>query len=333
MRPLSNLRPGRDERGGSHVKPIQCRRCSRDEVDPALRMLLADSSGPANDERVLDFLSLTMRRGLSVNDLWIATVDRHIVWTLLPVVNPGRTMLLLSPSYLPPGVGTDAVSALVDAVAAHYLEQGIHLAQLLLEQHCTELVEAYATAGFLHLAELIYLERRVRSASNEPLPEWLRIVNYSNETHALFAKTIQETYQQSLDCPALNGVRDINDVIAGHQAAGDFEPTQWHLMLHDDKPLGVLLLSKTGAGGSLELVYLGLTPEARGQGFADLFMKLALASVPRSGCTTLTLAVDSRNEPALRLYHRHGLRQVAARHAMMRDLRHDQPPQDAASVR
>jgi ribosomal protein S18 acetylase RimI-like enzyme len=36
---------------------------------------------------------------------------------------------------------------------------------------------------------------------------------------------------------------------------------------------------------------------------------------------SLTLAVDSKNEPALRLYFRHGMQRIAARVAMIRDLR------------
>jgi ribosomal protein S18 acetylase RimI-like enzyme len=35
----------------------------------------------------------------------------------------------------------------------------------------------------------------------------------------------------------------------------------------------------------------------------------------------ISLAVDSRNAPALRLYYRFGMQQVATRWAMIRDLR------------
>jgi ribosomal protein S18 acetylase RimI-like enzyme len=50
-------------------------------------------------------------------------------------------------------------------------------------------------------------------------------------------------------------------------------------------------------------------------------MNLALVTVARQNRSELTLAVDSRNEPALKLYHRHGLRRIASRMAMIRDLR------------
>ena len=40
----------------------------------------------------------------------------------------------------------------------------------------------------------------------------------------------------------------------------------------------------------------------------------------------LTLAVDSRNAPALKLYYRHGMQQIGAKTAMLRDLRSSENP-------
>ena len=48
--------------------------------------------------------------------------------------------------------------------------------------------------------------------------------------HALFAETILQTYRDSLDCPGLNGVRQIEDIIAGHKASGEFDPALWFLL-------------------------------------------------------------------------------------------------------
>jgi ribosomal protein S18 acetylase RimI-like enzyme len=48
---------------------------------------------------------------------------------------------------------------------------------------------------------------------------------------------------------------------------------------------------------------------------------LATQDVARRQRSELSLAVDSRNTPALRLYYRHGFRRVGSRVAMVRDLR------------
>jgi ribosomal-protein-alanine N-acetyltransferase len=83
----------------------------------------------------------------------------------------------------------------------------------------------------------------------------------------------------------------------------------------------VLLLARTAAHGTAELVYLGLVPAARGRGLGDIVMRQALHIVGASGvANTLALAVDAGNAPALRLYHRHGMRRIGTKVALMREL-------------
>ena len=77
-----------------------------------------------------------------------------------------------------------------------------------------------------------------------------------------------ESYQQSLDCPLLNGLREIGDVIAGHQASGEFNPRFWFVLSERDMPRGVVLLNRVPRTDTAELVYFGLAPAARGAGWA-----------------------------------------------------------------
>jgi ribosomal protein S18 acetylase RimI-like enzyme len=88
-----------------------------------------------------------------------------------------------------------------------------------------------------------------------------------------------------------------------------------------DSVLGVLLLSRVPRSDSAELVYLGLVPTARGRGLGDLLMQQALGAIIGDNRRRLSLAVDSRNTPALALYYRHGLQRVTAKAALLRDLR------------
>jgi ribosomal protein S18 acetylase RimI-like enzyme len=74
-------------------------------------------------------------------------------------------------------------------------------------------------------------------------------------------------------------------------------------------------------------VYLGLTPSARGRGLGDLLVRQALATTAALGASRLSLAVDSQNGPALKLYYRHGLQRVASKLAMMRLLNDRRAPQ------
>jgi mycothiol synthase len=134
------------------------------------------------------------------------------------------------------------------------------------------------------------------------------------------------SYRESLDCPGLNGKRSIEDVIEGHKATGQHDPKLWFLLTESHWPRAVVLLSPTVSGETLELVYLGLVPEARGRGIGDLAMRQALAVGWAGRYEQLSLAVDARNAPAMKLYFRHGFQRVSSRLAMMRDLRADYRP-------
>ena len=84
------------------------------------------------------------------------------------------------------------------------------------------------------------------------------------------------------------------------------------------------LFSESPHSDAIELIYLGLTPASRGRGLGNLLMHQTIHAATQSSARQLTLAVDSRNAPALKLYHKHGLRQVCSRIALLRDLRETQ---------
>jgi len=325
MPPLSNLfRAGDAGHGGDAfgAPSIVCRPVARGEIESALRLLLASENGSASDEQVLDFLSFAVERKIDVNSIWVsATSDGQILWMLLPVVSAGRTMLLFTPGRVPRDTPVAAIADLVESVCAHFATRGTALAQMLIDPNDVEVIEQYTRCGFAKLAELVYLHRAApKHVPQPPIPEGFRVETYSPSNHAHFATAIKQSYTASLDCPALNGLRDIEDVMAGHKCSGEFDPGMWYLMMQGDAPAAVLLLGRTH-NDSLELVYLGLSPDVRGEGIGDWLMQLALWRVAADRRGRLSLAVDSGNAPALALYYRHGMQQIGSRVAMLRDLR------------
>lgn len=319
MRGLSNLLGLRDPSGR---EPVLCRKALPSEIDSALRLLLVSPAGLATDAHVADFTQMTQDRGIDLSQLWIAHRNGMILWTLLPVVSPGKTMLLFTPGRLPRGSSPDAVKQLVNSLLEHHRNQGVQLAQFLLEPSDRSIVRLYEGCGFTVLAELLYLQRAVRNPVRRPsIPMGLTLETYSPENHAAFAQAVQQSYRDSLDCPALNGKRDIEDVLTGHRTTGEFDPRLWFMLKEDDQPLGVLLLTRAIHGAAIELVYLGLSPEARGRSLGDWFMMLALAITHETGSDNLSLAVDSQNRPAMKLYFRHGMSRMGSRIAMLREMR------------
>jgi len=299
---------------------VVCRRATATELPAAMGMILGGPGRPAPAAQVAEFINTASERRIDVQAIWVAEVSGRIVWAVLPIVNPGRTLLLLtSQEMTSPNI---PAARLVQEICERFAVQGVQLAQVLLESQYHRSRQFFASMGFKEIAELIYLQGSVPRNTTEPvMPEHMRWLEYSPATHALFADAIAKTYRDSLDCPDLSGLREIDDVVAGHLATGEFDPAGWQLLLEGDQAMGALLLSRIPQSDAMELVYLGLSPEARGRGLGILLMRQAFFLILRNQRRRLSLAVDSKNEPALKLYYRFGMRQVATRWAMICDLR------------
>lgn len=321
MSVLSNL----FKRADSTSAPITCRPAESEEFHSALRLILGTGGRPADDVVVVDFLRFALQRKVGPQDIWVAAADRRILWAVFPMVSPGRSMLLLAPSYIAPSA-RPAAAALIDAVCAAH-QRKIHLAQALIDTADPSIPTLYHSCHFKTMAELIYLQANLHRPMPLPSPpEHFAWQTYTPALHRQFSETILESYRDSLDCPSLNGMRDIEDVIAGHKAAGVHDPSLWFMLTENGHSRGVLLLSPSPQSDAMELVYLGLCPSARGRGLSDLMMRQALAMTLQRKVARLSLAVDSRNTPAIKLYHRNGLQRICSKLALMRDLRIEKHP-------
>jgi ribosomal protein S18 acetylase RimI-like enzyme len=299
-----------------------CRPTHDYETRVALQLILGNVEQPASEEQIVDFLRFAVYRGIRLNDLWVAEYRARIVWAVLPVVSPGRTMLLFSPTHVPLTLMDTCARPLVEKILEEFrARRNVHLAQVLLDPNEVPALRLFEACGFERLAELIYLHRDIRRAARPALPPGFCFRTYSPGTHGDFSRAIAASYERSLDCPGLNGRREMDDVIAGHQASGEFDPKLWFVLCEREAPVGVLLLNRSPRTEAVELVYLGLAPAARRRGLGNLLMQQALCAAAESGSRRMTLAVDACNTPALRLYHRHGLRRICSRLALIKDLR------------
>lgn len=253
---------------------------------------------------------------------------------MMPVASPGRTCLVLCPSHLGSTVSPQAWREAISAITQSQQMLGTRVIQVLLadEPASAPVAEIFAQAGYGDLAKLRYLQRRVDDLpARWPLPRGLRLLPFSNATRPLFEQAIRASYVDSLDCPALHEVRPINEVIESHKAAGAFRPDWWQVLVRDGSgsrregggviPVGVLLLAGMGEKtGGLELVYLGLAPEARGKGLARYLLNVASRATFECHEQILTLAVDDANKRAIALYESCGFRLLRRRRVLARDL-------------
>jgi len=251
---------------------------------------------------VEQFRAFAEQNKLSLENTWVAMQCRRAVASALIVPADGRTaMLFLSPATDPRYIPTAA--RLARTASTEQCRGETNLIQALLDPTQTAEHDALTQAGYGDLAKLVYMERPVREPYRPlNLDPQLTVHHYSARTRGHFAGAILASYQQTLDCPGLLGLRSIDDIIAGHLATGVFEPHLWFAVTHGDEPVGVMLLNKVPQRRALELVYLGLNPTWRGKGIARRLVEHGITLVTKQRLSTMILAVDDTNAPALRLY-------------------------------
>src|SRR5690606_2862219 len=141
------------------------------------------------------------------------------------------------------------------------------------------------------------------------------------ELEADLLRVLEESYENTLDCPGLRGLRETRDILCGHQATGTFDPSLWTLLFERGAACGALLLNPVPHHRSIELVYLGLAPRARGRGCGKLLLQHGLALLASRDERIVSLAVDEQNAPALALYRSAGFTLSLRRIALVRSLR------------
>jgi ribosomal protein S18 acetylase RimI-like enzyme len=233
------------------------------------------------------------------------------------------------------------------AVPGPVTGMGVRLAQALLEAKETDAARAYRDAGFTQLGDLAYMRRPLRRGAAlpevGPWPEGLRVESIrdlakagvpSAEIDARLLAALEGSYVQTRDCPELCGLRDASDVLESHRNVGVYDPALWWIVSDAEGPQGCMLLTVCPEQDSVELVYVGLSPKVRGKGLGHNLMALGLKAIHEQVLTAgrpagpphiaggggLTCAVDTRNEPAMRLYRRLGFERFGVRIPFVRGL-------------
>lgn len=243
---------------------------------------------------------------------WGVYRGRELLGVQMAYLQPGRTAVIWVPR-LRPQQGLEVALVLIEGVCQELAGRGVHLVYSFLETDTGVESRLMQIAGFSRLAQLLYLV-----SPKEEFPSLcpgcsLCFEPYSGQNHARLVRTMESTYIQTLDCPLLNQKRDIEDVLAGYRATGIHRPELWQIVRSGQEDVGCLLLTDHPELESLELVYMGLIPSARGKGLGMEMARYAQWLTYVFGRGQLLLGVDAQNWPALRVYAAVGFRQWANR--------------------
>lgn len=273
-----------------------------------------------DDPAVDHFEQFARQQRLNTEGLWIATdagPGGRMDASILLVPNPGATAML----FVGQASGWrdhETVVQLIRTATLSEQSDSVRVVQSLVDPGQVLEAKVLERAGMKKLAKLVYMQKTIdRREFATPRPETLArlpatLLRYHDDTHERFAKAILASYEDTLDCPGLVGLRHIDQIILGHRSTGRFDPNLWHVFYDPaDRPMAALLLAPSAAGAGFELVYLGVAKPFRGMGVGGQLMSYALAEATRRGADRMYLAVDDRNEPAMKLYHGLGFRGCA----------------------
>lgn len=219
------------------------------------------------------------------------------------------------------------LAAVIDAACRSLPET--RLAQALLTEDEDPVRRAFEGASFHQICDLAYLSGPMHNAvdaaerlnaQRSTWPAGVELIDCARASDEAIITALRSSYEQTLDCPELCALRQTEDVLTSHRAAGLHDPRMWWLVMHHGKPSGAAFLAPMPEQSAIELVYLGLSPQLRGQGLGKAVLAHALLHARRSRERDFQCAVDLRNTPALKLYAGFGLRETGRRRALVRAL-------------
>jgi len=301
------------------IRPIKDR-----EIDQAIALLLRPGSSepPSAADKAGAFKNLAQQENYDLTRQIVVWDNKLLFTALLVVGRGGAGFIFMSSPFGLAQENRENCSEAMRQLMRWAADLGCNLLQILTETGDTDRKDVCMAAGFEYMTDLIYLYRfsdfQIPPCRELSAVSW---VTYDSAQHKLFKQVIGETYHDSLDCPELSAIRTLDETIESHKAAGRFEPALWKLLLQNGQPTGVIILSPMKTGNTTELTYMGICRAARGKGTSNYLLHNALATLAKTQTKTLTLAVDTRNKPAIRLYRKFNFKEIFQRSVMYHSTR------------
>lgn len=306
----------------------------------ALEILLSDLTDAERGPEIERILTAAGQGEFSLEGLLLAEFDGRAVGAcffllvgdgtafLWPPVVPSSPMWNQEQSGASGGI-LATEDALLQGAWQRILSGGAWLAQSLLDPASSRPSEMLIRNGFVRVAELDYLTlelsdpNEINSSTSTAFEEDLfEIETFDAGTNSSrFARMLERTYVQSLDCAVLSGVRTGEEALESHRSTGKGSPELWWLIRQGGADAGVCLLAAHRERASWEVVYFGLAREFRGRGLGRRVMRRVEREARAAGCQQIELAVDSRNHFALAVYRSLGFRSVNRQAVHLRSAR------------
>ncbi len=283
------------------MSSIEISRCAATDFQAALKVL---HDGLSVDQQASLVQTLDLLRGGDESifaGLLVAKSDGHLIAATWIQFTPGQAAVVW-----PPGFDSPAAKQLFQSVGELLEQNQIALAQIVIAATESVREDLLAVGGFHRLVDLAYLTLERSNFPNFTNSHTLEFLPHADQHQHRLEIAIKQSYDGTLDCPELNDLRTPAEVIDGYKVQGEFNPQNWFLVRHENQDVGVLILAEHQPGEYCELVYMGVTPNARGRGFGEQIVRFAIERAKQMNAERLVLAVDERNSPAFELYRQLG---------------------------
>ncbi len=228
--------------------------------------------------------------------------------------------------------GCESMAAMaVQALRRRQEELGIQQLQAIVDPEDTTAWKALSQAGFVRVTEVLQIckalaarplprlfrEHELQSSSEPEVASRLHWRPARSLSFEQMAALIEQTFDRSLDCPLLHGIRSVEENLCGFLdgytwadwSNGELEHLDWWVLCCQQVPIGCTLL-KHHPGSVTELVYMGLAESQRGHGLGKELLRKSIEAANARGHEYLTSAVDSQNWPAVQLYEQFGFERL-----------------------
>jgi ribosomal protein S18 acetylase RimI-like enzyme len=311
---LKNLSLGRAQIGIDHIRSaidsktssriVFVTLCDADRMEDPLAAAIAIQQSDADSITACDMASI-VHAGL-LKDVLPNQTPAEITQIAPAQTAPTQTREVLQQLSL-------ALDRELETRGSRFLQWATDVSQTLDDS----IVLACDALGFQSIGTLDYLSVSVPTSKESPLvindDDQLRFqqIDWSAGEFQRFVDLVETTYSQTLDCPQMSAYRTAAQTLCGYQSSNSFDSKLWFTALDDrETPIGCVILANHQPGPStdraaspiIEIVYMGLVPEARGTGRGKTLVQHAFAAARSAGADRIILAVDQNNAPARAIY-------------------------------
>jgi mycothiol synthase len=225
----------------------------------------------------------------------------------------------LGVAWPPHAESPEAEDALTLAASDWLRGRGVKVCQAFAAAGEESEMAALERSGFRHITQLVSMRRELSLESLPPEPRSPMVFSpYTPPLSDEFRSVLLTTHEGTRDCPELNGSRTPDQLLIGF--AEPFPGGGWDLVRRADETVGVVIHSDGLERDTVELAYFGIVPAHRGRGIGSELLAQLLWAFHLAETRVLTLCVDARNDPALRLYRRFGFIETERREVWLAHL-------------